>query len=233
MLLRQYATDLYNLFYPHQCVACGVGLLKGEHLLCRACTDDLPQTSQWLHTDNALMQRFAGRVPLQAAAAFLYFRKQGTVQHLLHQLKYKGRTEAGLFIGNLFGHRLCAPGSVITNIDLIVPVPLHWKKQQKRGYNQCDPFAEGLSQAMGVPWSATAIERVRENVSQTTQSKFDRWGNVEDIFAVKDATQLAGKHILLVDDVVTTGATAESCLQTILKTEGTRVSFAAMAYALT
>jgi ComF family protein len=110
-------------------------------------------------------------------------------------------------------------------------VPLHWKKQNLRGYNQCQPFAEGLSRVLQVPVSHTALERTHENISQTKKNRFDRWGNVAEIFAVKDAQQLQGKHILLVDDVVTTGATAEACLQTILTVPDTSVSFVAIAAA--
>jgi len=230
-LIKNYASDLFGLFYPDICLACSRKLLKGENAICFRCVGELPQTEYWLNADNKLMNRFKGRVELQSAAALFYFKQDGPVQHLLHQLKYRNRQEVGEFIGKIFGTKLKEENSVIKNIDLIVPVPLHWKKLKLRGYNQCDPFAQGLSEVMNIPWSSTAIERTHENISQTKKKRFDRYGNVAEIFSVCDEQQLKDKHVLLVDDVVTTGATAEACLQTILKTSGTKASFASIAAA--
>ena len=137
----------------------------------------------------------------------------------------------GEYIGKILGNKLNQEDAIIKHIDLIIPVPLHWKKLKSRGYNQCDPFAQGLSETLKVPFTTDAVERVHENISQTKKKRFDRWGNVAEIFSVKDESQLTGKHILLVDDVVTTGATAEACLQTILAIPGTKASFAAIAAA--
>ncbi|MDB5282123.1 MAG: putative amidophosphoribosyltransferase [Bacteroidota bacterium] len=228
----EYLTDLFDLFYPNVCVACSGKLMSGEEVLCFKCESELPQSEHWNNPENTLMKRFWGRVDVQGAATLFQFQKGENVQQLLHQLKYRGRKDVGDYLGKMFGHLLKQENSVIKNIDLIVPVPLHWKKLKKRGYNQCDPFAEALSTTLNIPWSSTALERVHENVSQTGINRFDRYGNVAHIFSVADATQLKGKHILLVDDVVTTGATAEACLQTILSVENTKVSFAAIAVAL-
>lgn len=230
-LLKNSFSDLFNLFYPNVCLACSQKLLKGEDIICFRCESELPQTRNWLEADNGLVKRFWGRVPLQGAATLYHFHKGNMVQHLLHQLKYKGRQEIGEHIGKVFGEQLAQPDSIIKNVDLIVPVPLHWKRLKTRGYNQCDSFALGLSLAMNVPWSSTALERTHENISQTKKKRYDRWGNVAEIFSVSDAEQLKDKHVLLVDDVVTTGATSEACLQTILKTPGTQASFVAIASA--
>jgi ComF family protein len=230
-VIKEHAADLFGLFYPDICLACSQKLLKGEKVICFRCESELPQTYQWKNHNNALMKRFWGRINLQGAAALYHFHKGDAVQHLLHQLKYAGRKEVGEYIGKLLGHNLNAEDSVIKQVDLIVPVPLHWKKLKSRGYNQCDPFAQGLSEAMNVPWSSTALKRGYENISQTKMNRFDRFENVTEIFSVIDEDQLYGKHILLVDDVVTTGATAEACLQTILRVSGTKVSFAAVATA--
>lgn len=154
------------------------------------------------------------------------------MQHLLHALKYRRRQDVGTYLGEMFGQMLLRPGAIIHDVDLVAPVPLHWKKLKKRGYNQCDSFAEALAKTLNVPWSAIALERVQENISQTKINRFDRYSNVAEIFSVSDAKQLKGKHVLLVDDVMTTGATAEACLKTILSIEGTKASFAAMAVAL-
>src|ERR1043165_3982414 len=228
-VVKEYTSDFFNLFYPEVCLACSQKLLKGEQLVCFKCGAEMPRTDQWKTPNNALMKRFWGRVDIQGAAAFYYFQKDGVVQHLLHQLKYNGRQEVGEFIGKELGDCFTSTGSVVKDIDLVVPVPLHWKKLKKRGYNQCAALAHSLAEAMNVAFSETTLERVHENVSQTTINRFDRHGNVNNIFAAADPAQLTGKHILLVDDVVTTGATAEVCLQTILSVPGTRVSFAAIA----
>ena len=196
-LAKEYASDLFGLFYPSICLACSQKLLKGEEIICFRCIGEMPQTNYWTQPDNKLMKRFQGRVELQSAAAFLFFKKGNAVQHLLHELKYRKRKEVGEYVGKMFGSKLKEENSIVQNIDLIIPVPLHWKKLKLRGYNQCDPFAQGLSDAMNVPWSSTAIERTHENISQTKKKRFDRYGNVAEIFSVCDETQLKGKHILL------------------------------------
>lgn len=224
-----YFSDLFELFYPNLCLACSEKLLKGEESLCFQCRRELPQTGYWTEAENAMAKRFWGRVELQGAAALFQFQKDGDVQNLLHQLKYRGRIDAGEYLGKMIGRSLLQPDCVIKNVDLIVPVPLHWKRQRMRGYNQCDHIARGISETMQVPWSDSVLERVQENVSQTKKNRFDRWYNVAEIFVVKDAEQLKNKHVLLVDDVMTTGATAEACLQQILSVEGAKASFVAAA----
>ena len=230
-VVKEYFNDFFNLFYPDICVGCSNKLLKGENIISFRCEQELPQTEHWDNPENALAKRFWGRVNVRGSVALYHFKKGSQVQHLLHQLKYKGRKEIGELLGKILGSKIIPEASVIKEIDLIVPVPLHWKKFKMRGYNQCDSLAGGLSESLGVPWSASTIERVHENISQTKKKKFDRWGNVAEIFSIKDEQQLKGKHILLVDDVVTTGATAEACLSTILKAENATVSFAAIATA--
>lgn len=217
-------SDVFELFYPNVCLACSEKLLKGESVLCHLCRRELPRSEYWNDPENAMAKRFWGRVELQGAAALFRFQKDGDVQHLLHQLKYYGRQDAGEMIGRMLGGLMLQPGSVIKNVDIIVPVPLHWTRLKKRGYNQCDPIARGISETIKVPWTGDALERVQENISQTGKNRFDRWYNVAEIFAVKDAEQLKNKHVLLVDDVMTTGATAEACLQKILSVEGTKAS---------
>lgn len=229
--LKNSFSDFFDLFYPNICLGCSRKLLRGEDVICFRCESELPQTRHWLQADNSLMKRFWGRVVLQEAASLYEFRDGNEVQHLLHQLKYRGRQEVGEYLGKALGNKINESNSPIKNVDLIVPVPLHWKKLKTRGYNQCDSFAKGLSIALNVPWTSTVLERTHENISQTKKKRYDRWGNVADIFSVVDETQLKGKHILLVDDVVTTGATSEACLQTILKAEDTRASFVAIASA--
>lgn len=229
---KEYLSDLLHLFYPAVCLSCGQALLRDEEVLCFKCEGELPQTGQLYEPANRLMQRLWGRVPVQGAAAFLQFQKGGQVQHLLHQMKYRGRKEVGTYLAKMLGRQLLEPGSIIKDVDLIVPVPLHWKKLRQRGYNQCDSFAAALSEVLGAPWSADALERVHENVAQARKRRYDRWENVLGIFSIKNVQQIQGKHVLLVDDVVTTGATAEACIQSILLINDTRASFLAVAYAV-
>lgn len=230
-LAKEFVDDLLGLFYPNICLACSNKLLKGEKVLCVRCLSEIPYTDHWHQPENRLAQRFWGRLPLYGAAALFHFHQGNAVQHLLHQLKYKGRQDIGELAGKMVGDKLKESGSVIHQIDLIIPVPLHWKKQKIRGYNQCDPFAKGIAEYTGIPWCANALTRNFENISQTKKKRFDRWSNVAEIFSVTDKNLLTDKHILLVDDVVTTGATSEACMQTILKISGTKVSFAAIAAA--
>lgn len=218
-------SDVFELFYPNVCVACSEKLIKGETVLCYICRKELPRNEYWNDAENPMAKRFWGRIDLQGAAAMFKFQKDGDVQRILHHLKYYGRQDAGEMIGRMLGGLILQPGSVIKNVDIIIPVPLHWKRLKQRGYNQCDPIAKGIADTIGVPWTNTALERVQENISQTGKNRFDRWYNVSEIFAVKDAEQLKNKHVLLVDDVMTTGATAEACLQKIVAIEGVRVSF--------
>ncbi len=229
---REYCSDLLRLFYPEVCLACSQPLLKDEEVLCFKCESELPQTGHLTDPQNALMRRLWGRVEVQGAAALFQFQKGGNVQHLIHQLKYKGRKEVGEYIGKLYGHQLNEPCSIIKDVDIIVPVPLHWKKLRKRGYNQCDSFAKGLAETLDIPWSSTILDRKLDNVSQAGKRRYDRWQNVSGIFSLSGTQQIEGKHVLLVDDVVTTGATAEACMHTLLSTGHTKTSFLAIAVAL-
>lgn len=230
--LQNLSADFFHLFYPNLCLACRKALFKNEQLLCLRCADDLPATGHFTDPDNQLIKRFAGRVPVKGAAALLHFSKHGPVQQLLHELKYRGQTEVGSYFGGLAAQQLKQAHSVIKVVDLVVPVPLHWKKQRTRGYNQCDSFAQALAEGLGIACTTEALERVHENVSQTKQSRFDRYGNVANIFAIKNPDLLKGKHVLLIDDVFTTGATSEACLNTILQAPGTTVSFVSIAAAV-
>ena len=222
-------SDVFELFYPNVCLACSEKLMKGEAVLCFKCRQELPRSEYWRDAENAMAQRFWGRVDLQGAAALFKFQKDGEVQHLLHQLKYYGRQDVGELMGKMMGSLLLQPGALIKDVDIIVPVPLHPKRLQQRGYNQCDSIVRGISETIHVDWTGDALERVQENISQTGKNRFDRWYNVAEIFAVKEVELLKNKHVLLVDDVMTTGATAEACLQKILAVEGARASFVAVA----
>lgn len=229
MLLTSIVYDLCGLFYPRVCAGCNETLLKNEEWLCTSCLYKLPRTNFHNDTTNEVSQMFWGRARIEYAAAFLCFQKKGIVQAILHKIKYKGEKELGVFMGKLYGFEL--RDSVFTGIDVIIPVPLHWKKYKERGYNQSEMLAQGLSEAMGIPIDTQSLKRKIANPTQTRRHRYERWLNVNEIFEVVYPANIENKHVLLVDDVVTTGATLESCANVLLDCNNTRVSIVTLAKA--
>ena len=216
-----------NLFFPDLCVVCNDRLTEGEQHICTDCLILLPRTNFHLQPDNRLEQFFAGRIPFQHIAAYAYFVKGGSIQSIIHELKYKRNLQIGHYIGQLCGENL-RDSSFIADIDILVPVPLHRKREKARGYNQSLEICKGISEVTGIPIDSNTLIRKVNNKSQTKNSRFDRWKNVEDIFSITDSTAFQSKHILLVDDVITTGSTLESCVKEILKCDGARISIYAI-----
>jgi ComF family protein len=225
-----FAADLFGLFFPNLCLGCGQPLIKGEEVICTPCHFHLPKTYFHHDPDNPLNKVFWGRVNLEMVAAYLYFQKGSTVQHLLHQLKYKGRQEIGFKIGKWYGQEL-SQAEIFRDAALVIPVPLHPHKLRKRGYNQSQVFAEGLTAVMNAKLETACLYRKTDSKTQTRKSRYNRWENVADIFAVKKTEKIRDRHILLVDDVLTTGATLEACAQALLEVPGVKVSVATIAYA--
>ena len=220
--------DLYGLFFPDLCLACSRNTpVKGD-IFCLSCQIKLPKTGFHDHRENPFTERFWGRLPLSSGAAFFHFVKGGRVQHLIHQLKYKEKRTIGLELGRSYGALLRA-SPFFETVDLIVPVPLHPKKRRKRGYNQSAVFAAGLSGSMGIPWREKVLRRNHYTVTQTQKSRMERQENVWNAFELTDPTAIRGKHILLVDDVLTTGATLEACGARLLEAPGVRLSMATIA----
>lgn len=228
--LRESLTDFISLFYPSYCFACNEGLAKGEEILCTKCRLDLPRTNYHCNQKNPLYNRLYGRLPVQFAAAYLLFRKGGKVQQLLHALKYMNHPEIGITLGRVYGRELFEYG-YHEKIDGIVPVPLHESRQRKRGYNQSEEFAKGLAEILSKPVLGKAVQRVTRTDTQTRKTKLKRWYNVKEVFEVKDAEAISGRKILLVDDVITTGATIEACGQALLQAQCESISVASIAYA--
>lgn len=218
--------DFLTLFFPHTCVACSEGLVKGEEILCSQCLIDLPRANYTERIDNPLAEKLAGRLPLQYATALLKFKKGGIAQKLLHQLKYKGNQEVGLQLGKILGKEIREAGWAV---DIIVPVPLHKHRLRQRGYNQSAVFAQGLSEEMGVSFLENISIRKKFTETQTRKSKISRWENVENVFGIEQAEILKNKHVLLVDDVVTTGATLEACGTSIIQSGCSALSIACIA----
>jgi ComF family protein len=222
--------DFFSLLFPKICAACGNSLWKQEETICLSCEFHLPRTNFHLSSENPVSRLFWGRVNLESAASYLYFNKGNKVQRLIHQLKYKGRRDVGICLGRQYGQNLRG-SPFFQSVQLIVPVPLHTKKLMQRGYNQSEQFAIGLGESMKVGVDSGAICRRRETETQTKKSRFRRWQNVANVFEVPDPGLLEMKHVLVVDDVITTGATLESCILALSSIRGIRISVATIAVA--
>jgi len=219
-----------ELLYPDLCFACQKRPRPQDRSICLRCEYHIAPTNFHTMKDNPALQRFWGRIELEHAATSFAFSKGGLLQELIHKLKYKNQPNIGIELGKMYGHMLKGT-SPYDSIDYIIPVPLHPKKKHTRGYNQAAMFAQGLGEVMDVAWSEDILQRVTYTSSQTKKSRMERFANVKDAFAVEGASKIAGKHLLVVDDVITTGATLEACATKLLAIEGTKVSLAAIALA--
>jgi ComF family protein len=222
--------DFVSLIYPNYCAACEDSLVKGEKLICTRCMSQMPQTNYHRDADNPLRTRLVSRINIRHAMALFKFSKSGRVQSLLHVLKYKNQPELGVMLGNLYGDRM-TEANLGGAFELIIPVPLHSSRMRKRGYNQSAKFAEGLTQILGIPFSDDIIERKVKTETQTRKTKLNRWRNVTEVFQIKDLDVVQNKNILLVDDVVTTGATLEACGNYLLEAGCSTLSIACIAEA--
>jgi ComF family protein len=223
--------DLLSILFPRLCYACGNQLMRNEFLICTECHVLIPRTNYHLEDDNPVARLFWGRCRIEKAAAFSFYNKDSRIRKLIHKLKYKGITEIGFELGKIYGESLIG-SDFLTDIDLIIPVPLHQSKKRARGFNQSEIISDGISSATGIAIDRDSLQRITGTETQTRRSRFERWINVEGIFCVKDTSLLEGKHILLIDDVITTGSTLESCANELLKAEGVKVSVAALAVAV-
>lgn len=221
--------DFLSLFYPPYCLGCSGPLVKGEETLCTVCLSNLPKTHYHRRGENPVLNRLAGRLPIRHGWAFLKFQKGGVVQHLLHQLKYNNCPEIGERLGKAYGHELQEASD--DQFDLIIPVPLHKSRLRHRGYNQSAWFAKGLSDALQIPWDETISIRTKATATQTRKNRAARWENVQRVFSVSSEVSLASKRILLVDDVITTGATLEACGRHLLDCGCSTISIACIAEA--
>lgn len=224
-------SDITGVLFPELCLGCNSRLYRNEKLLCFNCRTSLPQTHFHRDPENPVFKIFWGRVPIEFAAAFLYFSPKGTIQHMIHHLKYRKCADIGVLLGKAYGEVL-KKDNCFTDADCIVPVPLHPSKKKKRGYNQSEVIADGLSEAMGIPVDTDGFGRSKHTETQTKKGRYKRWENVDSIFKVSTPDAFAGKHVLLIDDVITTGATIEACAHEILSCEGAKVSVASLACAM-
>ncbi len=223
--------DFISLLFPRLCYACGNHLLRNENLICTECYVVIPRTNYHKEDTNPVAQLFWGRCMIEKAAAFSFYNKGSRIRNLIHNLKYKGIKEIGYELGRMYGLTLKSSGFT-TDIDLIIPVPLHPVKKRIRGFNQSDSISMGIADVSGLPVDTNSLARTIGSATQTRRSRYERWTNVEGIFRVTETEKIKGMHILLVDDVITTGATIESCANELLKVEGVRVSVVAIAFAI-
>jgi ComF family protein len=230
MKKNNFFSDFINLMYPNLCLVCAENLLKNEHHLCLACLHAIPKTNFHIVADNPIEKRFWGKVPIHRGTAFFFFQKGSPFQKILHSLKYKGNKEVGEELGKYAAADLLDSPD-FASIDVIIPVPLHPKKYRKRGFNQSEWIGKGLSEILQKPQDTGSLIRLRENTTQTRKSVFERYENTEGIFDLADKTALVGKHVLLVDDVLTTGSTLEACIRSLLEIEGVKVSIFTLAVA--
>jgi ComF family protein len=229
-LSQTYLADFVSLLFPQLCAACRQSLVANEHLICTDCRFNLPYTNFHLQADNIVARQFWGRLNLQASYALFYFTKGGNVQNMMHQFKYRGEQQIGNLLGEIAGSQLIK-NAIFNTAEVIIPVPLHKKRLKERGYNQSACFAEGLAKKLNAVVDADNLVRVRATETQTHKSRFLRFQNMEEVFVVKHPDRLKNKHVLLVDDVVTTGSTLEACGLQLLKIEGVTLSIATIAYA--
>lgn len=222
--------DTLHLFYPHVCIGCGTDVLPETNLLCLHCISELPHTNHARHINNPVEKVFWGRMPIVAAHSEFYYAKDSLVQNLIHELKYKSNQAVGVYLGELVGNSLMNSNR-FKNIDYLVPMPLFPEKERKRGYNQAAVICEGMTTTMNIPVLLNKVLRKRFTETQTKKHRTERWENVAGSFLVSDPAILANKHVLLVDDVVTTGASLEACGLALLQVPGVRISIATLSMA--
>jgi len=228
--IKSRINHLLYLAYPDLCLVCGAALNDTERLVCHECLYRLPKPDFDNPTDNEAARLFFGKLPVEKVACGLKYLKESPVQDLMEALKYRGRKDIGPVLGSFTAAPLLRTG-FFNGIDLLVPVPLHPAKQKRRGYNQSEWLAKGVAQTTGLPIDTTSLKRLADNKTQTKKGLFERWQNVETLFDLADPLPFEGKHILLIDDVLTSGSTLEACGKAVLKAKNARISFFTLARA--
>lgn len=222
--------SLAHLFFPEACKACDDELQSGEHILCTSCHLQMPLTDFHTYNDESIQKVFYGRLTIENATALLYFEKKGPVQQLMHNLKYRGAVSISNYLGNWLGEDL-KDSAAYTSVDVVVPVPIHPKKKKIRGYNQVEGFGKALSQHLQASYEDTILLKSKNTKTQVFKGRFTRSDETLNAFYIEHLEELSGKHILLCDDILTTGATIEACALQLLKIPNIRLSIAVMAIA--
>lgn len=221
--------DFVDLLFPRICNACEISLSANEKVLCTRCLHALPVTNYHKERENPVEAIFFGRIPVENASSLLLFEKKGMVQSLIHNLKYRGQQEIGTFLGAWMGKEL-REQERFRKVSMVIPVPLHKKKLKKRGFNQVEKFGKEISKALEVPYVDYLLLKKNTSQTQTVKKRFARWGNIGETFVLEKPGELENEHVLLVDDLVTTGATLEACAEKLLQAKGVKISIATMAF---
>ncbi len=229
-VIIKYFSDFLYLFFPSVCEACGQSLRQNEGVVCIKCLFDLPRTDYFNNPDNPVINLFAGRLKLEKATALFSFQKGSRFRKLLHNLKYKNKPEIGILLGRELGAEMKKSGN-FSDIDVIIPVPLHTKRLKERGYNQSEMIGRGISEVTSIPQYTNVFFRNEYTKTQTKMTREERWKNVSGKFVVENAEFIENKHVMLVDDVITTGSTLEACGEILLNTKGLKLSIAILAKA--
>lgn len=226
-MLTDIKESVLHFLFPHVCESCGTDVLEPDHFLCLKCLSTLPKTEFQFYPNNPVEKIFWGRLPVVSATAYCYFTKGSTMQHLMHQLKYKSNKDIGIYLGKLMGHALAASNR-FRYVDALIPLPLFSDKERKRGYNQATILCEGMAGTLGKPVWKDVVIRTTHTESQTKKNRVERWQNMEGRFELVKPQKIEGKHVLLVDDVITTGATLEACGAVLQQAAGTQISLATL-----
>jgi ComF family protein len=227
--LNEIKDSFLHLLFPHICDGCGSDILSKESTLCMRCIEAMPETNFELHPDNPVEKKFWGRLPIQQATAQYYFTSESLMQHLMHQFKYKRNKDLGNQLGRMMGESIKRSGRFVA--DALIPLPLFPAKEKKRGYNQAMVLCEGMAESLQVPVLKDVVIRSQHTDTQTKKGRIERWQNMEGKFVLAKPEAIKNSNLLLVDDVVTTGATLEACGSELLKAENVKLSIAALCYA--
>ncbi|WP_315818417.1 ComF family protein [Paraflavitalea speifideaquila] len=230
MNFTETAKSLLHLFFPHCCAGCSSDIISNDQLLCLSCISRLPLTNFHLYADNPVQHIFRGRLPLVNATSYLYFTKDSLLQHLMHQFKYNNRKDIGTWFGKRIGESLRSSNH-FTLPDALVPIPLFAARERKRGYNQSQVLCAAMAEIMGIPVLNNIVVRSILTETQTRKNRLERWQNMEGRFSLQHAAEIENKHVLLVDDVITTGATLEACGLALLTANNVKLSIATMGFA--
>ena len=221
--------DFLHLLFPHVCSGCGSDRVRQDSSLCLRCLAHLPETGFAGIAGNPIEKKFYGRLPLESAFSLYYFSHGSIVQQLMHEFKYKSNRDLGFQLGCFMGHAILESNRV--EPAALVPLPLHPAREKKRGYNQARVLCDGIARITGWPILTNLVVRRRSTDSQTRKGRVDRWLNMEGNFRLHDEASAENRHLVLVDDVLTTGATLEACGETLLQARGVRLSLATLCYA--
>jgi ComF family protein len=229
--LKFYVDAFVTLFYPRTCYACYANQIDKNEMICIECLQKLPYTNFESIKENATEKLFWGRITTSFACSIFYFEKENMLQNIIHQIKYKNEKKLGIFMGKLMGLKI---NELIKehNIDFMLPMPIHPKKEKKRGYNQATLLCIGINEITTLEYIENAIVKIQHTETQTKKSRIERWRNVEQVFNVPNPHLIKGKNILIIDDVITTGASTEACGQMLLEHGANAISICGLAHTL-